>query len=1182
MSKISWTQPQQWAIEDRGGSLLVSAAAGSGKTAVLVERVVSLISDEKNPIDINRLLIVTFSNAAAAEMRQRIGLRLSQLVLENPENYHLQKQQNLLSSAPIKTIHAFCLDLIRENFQNLPITPDFTIMDEKELELMQAEAVAIVIENFYQQDTKGEFAELVDQFSSSRDDRRLIETVYKIYDFARSHPFYEDWLDRKLEMYSPTNRVEETPWGKTILENGRETLSYCLHRMEETYNLVETDEQMCTAYLPMWQGEIAQLRAALNHIENQDWDGVVGVLRNFSFDRLGRVTGENPDKEVCLNARNYVKKEIADLEKNFFNATSDEFKDDIKDLQPKISLLFDLVKEYGNQLDQLKRSQNKLYFSDLEHYALQLLIKKEGDFYKSTPEGEEISSQFDWVLVDEYQDTNEVRDLLFTTLSGGGERLFMVGDVKQSIYSFRLAMPEIFMTKKKNSTPYNGVTYPANINLDTNFRSRQQVTSGVNHIFTQIMSEEIGEINYDDTESLKCGASYPENHLMEPELLLLWGQDRESADELTRLEANMVAKRIKQMLESGFMVSDKGIMRPAVPGDFCILMRSPSSRAQVYVKALEELQLTARADSTSGFLEMREIAPVINLLMAIDNPLLDIELVGAMLSPMFSFTDDDLAEIRLEKPKAPFYLAVQKAAENGNEKCKNLIDVFNKLRFFAATNPVDKLLLEIYKETNWIEICTAMPFSQGRKANLLLLVEYASHYTSIGYRGLAGFVGLLERIISQGGNLDGATITADTSNEIQIISVHRSKGLEFPVVFLCDTGRMFNKQDLREGTLLHSDYGFACRRRNPDTMSQYNTIPMGAIRYEMLKTLLSEEMRILYVALTRAKEKLIISGSTSGRLDRLITDIAYSYDDKGCAPKSMIRNANSYLDWILMAMLSHPNGEQLRDISEVSAIPMVADDNSWNIQVITPETDEESQPADIKLPEFISKPDEKLTKVFENRLDFEYPYESRTMTPNKLAVSQVVEKQSDFDFRFVRRPKFLSDEKLSPTEKGNAMHKFMQFANYENARDNLEQEINRMEKDEFISKVEADSLSRKQLETFFNSALGERIFNSDKVYRELRFITEFGKEQLGDIIPEMDSQSKVLVQGIADLVFIEDGKAFLVDYKTDRIKNMEDLVARYLPQIKIYKRILEDTLSLPVEGCILYSFALSSYSDIST
>lgn len=1182
MSSTPWTDPQRNAIYARGGTLLVSAAAGSGKTAVLVERVVQLICDADNPVDVNRLLVVTFSNAAANEMKQRVGLRLSQEIAKDPNNNYLQKQQALLGSASISTVHAFCLDLIRQNFQNLSISPDFMLLDETELDLLKNECVAETLEYFYASPEQGElFTELVELLSSGRDDQRLKDTIFKIYDFARSHPFYEEWLDKKLAMYNETLAPKDTPWGQSILQHATEALSYSKEQMEYALELIDRDEKLIKGYQPMFLQDVRQLDALLEDCKQGQWNAVVEQSRNFVFDRLGSVRGDCPDKDTVRGIRDKVKKMIGDLSSRYFNATEQEFQLDIVDLKPKITLLFDVVKAFGNKLDEEKRIRKKLDFSDLEHLTIELLRDKNGEI---SPQAKEISSQFDYILVDEYQDTNEVQDLIFTSISRNENNLFMVGDVKQSIYSFRMAMPEIFLEKKQEYSAFDGADFPATIILDTNFRSRKEVTDSVNFIFSHSMSPEIGEISYDKSETLKPGAAYLEQEGVEPEFLLYNAENYEGELDYTQLEAVEIAKKIRSMLHEGYQVQERVggqlTFRPARPSDFCILLRTHRNKAKHYIDALQQAGVPAWAESSGGFLQAREVAAVVSLLRVLDNPLLDIELAAVMLSPLFHFTSDELAEIRLlgkGQRGSSLYLCLQLAGEQGNDKASAMLELLSHFRRFAVSHSADRLLMEIYSKTDFLELVRVMPMGQSRHANLLLLIEYAAHYHEMGYKGLGGFVSLLERVEDRGGDLEPANILGDSANVVRVMSIHRSKGLEFPIVIMADAAKEFNLTDLRDITLLHSEFGFACVRRDPETLAQYRTVPMGAVQLEMQKTLLSEEMRVLYVALTRAREKLIISSTIRRNFQRTLENLAEPLTKTGTISPFRINSARSYSDWILLALFHHPSAGELREIVGVEDLAITPDDTQWRITV--QEADGILPVEDLPAVERSAQPDPAVVAFLEEKAAYVYPHLAQTKLPTKLAISEVATGESAAAYHFTRRPRFLSETGLTPAERGTALHTFMQFANYQQARDNVEREIQRMEQQEFLSALEAQSLSRERISHFFHSALADRIFDSDAVHRELRFMAEFGKRELSQLYPDLDEESKIVLQGVADCVFIENGNAIIVDYKTDRLATLEELSQRYYQQLALYREILADSLECPVTETILYSFHLSDWVD---
>ncbi|MGI6403143.1 MAG: helicase-exonuclease AddAB subunit AddA [Oscillospiraceae bacterium] len=1173
-----WTKAQQQAIQSRKGPVLVSAAAGSGKTSVLVERAIGLICDENHPIDADRLLIVTYTNAAAAEMKQRIGARLAQLARETPGNLRLISQQAALSRASIGTIHSFCLGLIRENFQHLPISHDFSVADEGELELMRQESARTALEQFYLQDEDGSFQELVELLSGTRDDARLISILLRLYDFARAHPFYLSWLDRVQHLYESSPAIEETHWGRTLLTYAADTLDFCISSMGQMRETLREDEKAEKAYGPAFSSDLVQLEACRIAVREGNWDKAVSSLSGVEYVRLGALRGNDTLKAQAQGVRKRCRKLIERLSNDYLNATGQDFAQDMADLAPKLATLFDLIRTFDRIFTEEKSRKKRLDYADLEHLALSLLAREREDgSCERTPLAVALSQRFEQVLVDEYQDVNEVQELLFTCVSRMQQNLFMVGDAKQGIYSFRLATPAIFLHKKESYAVYQGEggEFPAKIILDMNFRSRREVTQGVNFLFSLLMSRRLGDIAYQGEERLVCGATYPASAGdLRPQLLLLDGTKYAGDEDFPTLEARLVAEQIAQMLAEGYPVSHQGKTRPCCPGDFCILMRSPRRRLQTYFKALEEQGIPVWVQNADGFLSLREVSMVLSLLEALDNPLLDLPLVAALISPLFGFSDDDIAALRLAGKGLPFYLALEKGASGAVEaglarRCADFLELFSHLRSRAAVLPTDRLLLELYACTDALAIAQVMPLGENRRANLLLLVEYASTYHDLGYKQLGGFVGFITRLRERGGDLAPAGLAGEGGGAVQIMSVHRSKGLEFPIVILADTAKGFNRTDLNQNYQLHSEYGFACARRDPETMRQFSTLPMQAIKLERIRDLLGEELRILYVALTRAKEKLIITGYVGKNLARKLEGLVEEVVDGRLNPRAL-EEASCPLDWILAALLHHPDGKGLRELAGCSQLLPQEDDNAWQIQIIPAGKQTVSQ--EKTQPPRLAQPDLDYLSLLQQRAAWRYPYELQTKIPTKLAVSQVSQREEG-KMRFRSRPRFLEAKGLTPAERGSALHQFMQFADYHKARVNLEEEIARMARQRYLTASQTESLDRKALAAFFQGPLARRIFAADQVWRELRFLGEYGKDVLGERL-EMDDDAKITLQGVADCVFVEKGKAVIVDYKTDRVKTPEELLERYALQLQLYRRILSQALTYPVGECLLYSFAL--------
>ncbi len=1169
MAEKRWTPEQQNAISARGGTVLVSAAAGSGKTAVLVERVVGLLLDEDHPVDADRLLVMTFSNAAALEMKQRIMARVSDMLAVHPDDEQLLRQQLLLGRAQIGTVHSFCISLIRENFQLLGISPNLRVADEKELEILRRDCASGTVERFHSE-RGAAFAELVELLSSGRDDSRLFSTLFSLYDFVRAHPFYRNWLDEKLGYYSPSVRVADSIWGQAILSYTAEAFDYAIQLTRQALGIITTDEAMAAAYLDAFSHDLLQLEQAAAIAARRDWDGVCEKLAAFTFDKLRPLKGDSPQKGTVQGLRRAVKGIVDGLSKGQFCATAAEFAEDIAFLKPMVEMLFDLVKEFDDDFTRQKLQRNLMDFSDMEQYAIALLVRTVGAGYAKTPLAENISALYDEVLVDEFQDTNEAQEIIFRAVSRDETNLFMVGDVKQSIYRFRQAMPELFLEKKKRYAPFDGAHFPARITLGKNFRSAPEVIGGINFFFRLLMSEKIGELDYTDEEALVPGAVFPPGVQEGVSLELLDVGEYAGERDKSAVEAGYVAERIAGLLEAGTLVSDGGGLRKVRPGDICILMRSPSGKAQSYFDALTKLGVPVWSEPKSGYLTTKEIAPVISLLRVIDNPLLDIDLAAVMMSALFGFTADEMAALRLAKRRGPLYPALAARAGEGDLHCVAFLETLAHLRQFAAGATADQVIRKIYELTDYLGKVQVMRLGETRRANLLLLVQYACDYHASGYKGLPGFVRFLDQLLERKSDLAPAASLSEQADVVRIMSIHRSKGLEFPVVFLCDSAKRFNKEDLYGNTLLHSRLGFACVRRDFELMKQFTTVPMQALRLEIERSSLSEELRVLYVALTRAKERLYITGTVTKAEEKLAGYCAPLEADGRLSPYQ-VRAASSYLDWLLMAAVHHQ--DLLPALAEIGVDVQTAPDESQLNLRIVPVLDDPDQEA--KADEAgQAAPDPRLLTLLKERIAYRYPFEAQTRIPTKMAVSQISKGEMAKAYRFARRPAFLSASGLTGAQMGNALHKFMQFADYAAAAKDAPAEIERMVENGYLTRQEADAVDAGKLNRFFSGTLAGRIFTAEKVYRELRFLAEVGEETLGDYTGLFDGDSRTAIQGVADCVFIEGGQAVIVDYKSDYVKEPQELIDRYYGQLDLYRRVLGESLGMPVKECVLYSFAL--------
>lgn len=1161
-TKTKWTNDQSNAIYSDGGATLVSAAAGSGKTAVLVERVIQIITNTQKQVSADKLLIATFSNAAASEMRQRIEKQLDNLISNHPENSYYRHQKILLNNANISTVHSFCLSLVREHFHRLDIAPDFRIGDESEIQLIRNQAAEDVIEIFYGNENPA-FYDLVELISSGRDDKRIVQTLLTLYEFIGSHPFPDEWLKDKLDMYNADIPPEQSLWGNILLNFAEESLNYGISICHDALNIIREFEDMTKAYYAAFVELESMLQYLISIVSEKKWNSIVKTLQNFQNPKLGRLSGDSPEKNKVKAIKEYIQKKIlAYLRDEVFIASSQEYKDDILLLKDKIEVLFSLVKEFMISFKENKKERNLVDFSDLEHMTLKLLLTKNDDgSYSRSQLAEEIADNYHSVLVDEYQDTNEVQDLIFKCVSKNESNLFMVGDVKQSIYAFRQAMPEIFINRRKKSVPYDGKNFPASIILGKNFRSRIGICNGINTIFKKIMSSSVGGIDYNHDEHLVPGADYPieTNDNPNTNVIIL---DVSSKDESSQiLEAREIGRRISSMVDDEFLVFDKDtkLMRPCTYRDFSILVRS-KRHTETYEKEISSFGIPIWSDFSKSFFASKEILYLISFLSIIDNPLSDINICSAMMSPMFNFTPDEMSDLSMNK-KSSLYISVLNSSLDGNKKCAYFIDTLNTLRTYATTSSVSDTILKIFELTSFDLKVRVMASGEQRLANLNMMVKQAEDYESSGYRGLSGFIRFMKKLMDEKLDIPRNMTLPGEENVVKIMTIHRSKGLEFPICFLADCTKKFNLHDLYENTLLHSELGFSCKYRNPNTLLQYPTIPHEALKLELKRNSLSEEMRILYVALTRAKEHLFMMCSINNPAKKIETMLNNTQQELN---PFFVRSGNSYCDWILMAVMDLPDSAELRKSLDLPTIHYKKE-NLINIEYVIPEQNHEIKSSeDIG---FCAEIDDVFLNDLKIRCEYQYPNIEQTLKPTKLAVSDLAAKMSSSHENIIlKRPKFLYKSGLSPAEIGNAHHIFMQFADYKRSKENPTKEVERMVFMGYLTEEEGKAIKIPLLTNFFNSQLANRIFNSSKVFRELKFIIGIDGNK---------DENQTMVQGVADCVFFEDNEFIIVDYKTDYVTDSEILIKRYRPQLEIYRDALEQSFSAKAKQLIIYSFSLN-------
>lgn len=1172
MSKRIWTPEQQDAIEARGGTVLVSAAAGSGKTAVLVQRVIERLTDPVNPTDADRLLVVTFTRAAAAEMKERIALRLSELIAADPANLRLQRQQLLLQRASISTVHSFCGEIVRDNFFKLDIPPDFRISDDSEMALLRTDAVTRVLEDYYAQDDPV-FSELVESFSSDRDDSRIIRTINTLYDFIRSHPFPQRWLEEKAAMYREGLPAGQTAWGACVLSYARSAVDYCITIVKNGIAAMQEDEKLAAAYSGAYEEDLAALLALRDAACSGDWDTIARRIALHTLARLKPLRGYGDDPlKLRLAAARKEYKDTIDRLKALFSMTEEECGDDIRRIAPLLAKLFEVTGKFSDTLDALKAERRAADFGDLEHWALRLLVKTTPDGWERTPEAVEIGARFDEVMVDEYQDTNEAQDMLFRAVSRDESNLFMVGDVKQSIYGFRQAMPGIFLARRESFPPYGRAhpAYPARIVLDRNFRSRREVTDAVNYVFGQLMSPEAGDVEYTGTERLAAGAQYPDQPGCAARLDIIdLSQGPDTPSEIA--ESRHIAQMISQMIADGVQVTDGGEQRACTWGDFCILLRSANKYAPVYARELQSLGVPAWADTAGGFFESSEIAVMLSLLRVIDNPVQDIPLLASLLSPIYGFTPDDAARIRRLNRKDPFYFALLAAAPD-DPRVQAFLRDMEEYRTVAATMPADDFIRLLYERTGYPDLVQAMPGGELRLANLRLLLSHAARYEKSGYNGLTGFVRFLDRLQAQENDLAGASTLTEASNVVRVMSIHRSKGLEFPICIVAGCARRFNKE--HGDSLLHPVLGMGVKLRDAETLCRYTTLPREAIAVEQDRESMSEELRILYVAMTRAREKLILVASPK-HLDKTLGALAAQLTDAPRISPYVVRSASSISDWLLLCALRRPEGEALRDRAFAPSDIVAADPGAqpWEIGVFLPP--EEPEKADRQLLEHTAQPDPAFSQTLRKNLNYIYPWDSLSGVPAKVAASELASGEYEEQYIAFSRPAFLGSKGMTPAERGTALHAYMQFADYGAAAADPDAERARLVEGGWLTPEQGGAVDMRRVRAFFAGGLAQRILSARRCWREYRFTVEIPASRVRPELSGDPADQKIVLQGAVDCIFEEENGLVIVDYKTDRAASPAELWERYRAQLSLYREAVQQCFSQPVTQCLLYSFSLN-------
>lgn len=1225
MGETKWTEEQQKAIETRKCNLLIAAAAGSGKTAVLVERIIRIITNEESPVDIDRLLVVTFTSAAASEMRERIASAITKALEKSPNSRNLQKQLTLLSRANITTMHSFCLDVIKNNFHIIDLDPAFRILDETEGMLLRSEVLEELFEDKYENDDK-EFLDLVEAYSDSKSDDKLKDIVLDLYKFSMSGPWPQRWLRDKSEEFniSTIEELDKSSWMKVFIENLVIELQGLISMEEKALELCGETSGL-EPYIDTFRDDITMLQMIYEHL-GTGVENIYNRLSSASFSKLKTVRKANVSDENVQSRvkaiRDDVKKKINKLRDEIFSMTPDEMLHSVKASYPYMKTLSNLVIEFQDKFSNAKKERGALDFNDLEHLCLKILTSENSGV------ADNFKEYFDEVLVDEYQDSNAVQEAIIDLVSrkySDNPNVFMVGDVKQSIYRFRQAKPELFLEKYNTYSKEQGKNIK--IQLYKNFRSRDEVIKGVNYIFKEIMSRVVGELEYTDEEALNLGASYSkaedDNYVVggkielnildkstevEEEILI----DEEEDLGAINLEARIVANRIKELLSNKdgkvFKVLDKGTgeYRPVTYKDIVILLRATKNWSEVFLDELGAEGIPVYADTGSGYFESIEIRTIMSLLKVIDNPMQDIPLIALLRSPIMSFSAEDLTNIRLVDKDKYFYENIISISNEEFdcekelvEKCNIFLERLNVWRKKSIYTPIDEFIWYLYTDTAYYGYVGAMPNGVLRQANLRILFQRAKQYEQTSFKGLFNFINFINKLRKSSGDMGSAKVLGENEDVVRIMSIHKSKGLEFPVVFVCGSGKQFNLMDLNNNILYHEELGFGPELVDLDKRVSYPTLPKEAIKQRIRLETLSEEVRILYVAFTRAKEKLIITGAVNG-LEKWITKCCNAAAlDKDIILPSEVLKGKSYLDWISMSICKHRDGESLRELVGANDISIKDDLSTWSVKTWTKSdliVDKKNSDVDEINEEnlLINFDCSSVDKEIERRLDFRYKFRESTLIKSNFSVSELKKKNFeqvpiiDTEELFKEdicniKPKFLQEERgLTAAEKGTAIHFVMQKVDL--SRVNTVEEIKEQLKEfvdmELLSKEEYKVISPYKIKKFFVSKLGERMLRAynrgDRVYRELPFYTEIDVHRIDPDLPKEVEGDKVRLQGVIDSFFYEEDEVILLDYKTDYVEqgNEEELINKYKMQIQYYKEALEKITKTKIKECYLYSFYL--------
>jgi ATP-dependent helicase/nuclease subunit A len=1208
MTNMAWTNEQQAAIDSRGQTLLLSAAAGSGKTAVLVERIIRRLLDKEYPIDITELLVVTFTKAAAAEMRDRIGTALMKALSETKDP-RVERQLALLPSAQISTLHAFCQHVIRKYFYTIDLDPAFSIAGEEELNLLRRQVLEDVFLSYYEDDEKASILyPLADMFGSDRGDDILMDTVSRMYTYARSLAWPEHWLKEAARAYdvAPDAVIDDMVWAGPIKDAVRRILEEDAHLYDGVlYHLRQRE-----AFAPACDTFVAEQAALRQAAQARSWNDLSRFVRAIDFPRLKSLRKLSDDDkavwERCKKVRDDVKKDvIKTLQSVYFSATPEEWLDGMRAMKPVMDGLVTLTLDFAKAYGAAKKEKGWIDFSDLEHFCLQILLAPDASPEHPVPSAaaEELRSQYEEVFIDEYQDTNGVQELI-TRLVSGEDNRFMVGDIKQSIYRFRLADPTLFLEKYQSFSRDEKAVQHC-IDLGRNFRSVPVVLDAVNAVFSRAMTAEAAGMDYGEREKLYAGRQAPDDERwiggpVEVDIVPT-PSDEEDDDGSTAFEkeCRFIAGRIGELLASGRMAARKdGTLEPLSYRHIVVLLRSMAGKADVLIQALQEGGIPSYAEQSGGYFAAVEVQVMLALLRCIDNPEQDLAMAAVLRSPLVGLDETALAGVRLAGDgtlwqNLPAFVASLPDGVDEKEDLQQFMAAFDSWRTYSRRHGVAELLQRLYDDTAYVDFVGAMPGGDVRQANLKALYDRARQYEEAGFRGLFRYLQLMDKMKEDGLDLAPAKVVSEKEDVVRIMSIHKSKGLEFPVVFVADMGKAFNRRDTQDQILFHNRLGIGLKQYDPEWRMSYPTLIWSGIAAQLRWEGTAEEERILYVAMTRARDQLILTGHSS-HIDR---------DWQRWTSHLNPAQAKSYFDWVMPAALAPFGAKADADYARPGA---AWQDAVWQVRIakaVPAGTVEEGAYDGEPRLEALRRGDLTGTPVpswLDEQLSWQYAYPQAVRTAAKFSVSEVKRRYQELhsdelqdeaalsvpaaavippapgeDDAFAALPPWLAGEEaaVSGAQRGTALHKALQYITpaADQTTATLRREIDAFVRQGLLSREEAKLVYVPVLAAFCQSDIGRRMAESPELHREYPFTVLLAG---GDPLPETETGEQILIQGVIDCLFREDDAWILVDYKSDRLETADAFRRRYAVQLALYKRAVEQITHRPVEETYIYSLHL--------